>query len=110
MSWAPSGTSRSASIDNWQAGPVDKAIRALSSFSFVWKINCWKDSVHWRRQRYRVLARQSGRVGWDCYRKVFRKAQRCLERLHYLQRVDLMLYERQRQEMLHDLAADPYVD
>ena len=29
---------------------------------------------------------------------------------HYRQRVDLMMYERQRQEILKDLGADPYVD
>ena len=31
-------------------------------------------------------------------------------RRHYRQRVDLLVYEKQRQEILKDLSADPYVD
>jgi hypothetical protein len=38
------------------------------------------------------------------------KAQRRLEGRHYRQRLDLMMYEKQRQEILKDLGADPYVD
>jgi preprotein translocase subunit SecA len=38
------------------------------------------------------------------------RAQRRVERRHFKQRVDLMLYEKQRQEVLKDLGADPYVD
>ena len=37
-------------------------------------------------------------------------AQRRMERKHYRQRLDLMNYDKQRQEMLQDLGADPYVD
>ena len=37
-------------------------------------------------------------------------AQRRVERKHYRQRLDLMHYDKQRQEMLQDLGADPYVD
>jgi preprotein translocase subunit SecA len=33
-----------------------------------------------------------------------------MERRHYRQRLDLMMYEKQRQEILKDLGADPYVD
>lgn len=40
----------------------------------------------------------------------FRRAQRRMERRHYLQRLDLMYYEKQRQEILKELSADPYVD
>jgi preprotein translocase subunit SecA len=54
--------------------------------------------------------RRGGRAAWEQYRPLFLKAQRRVERRHYRQRVDLMLYERQRQEILEDLGADPYVD
>jgi preprotein translocase subunit SecA len=47
---------------------------------------------------------------WQSYRSLFLRAQRRVERRHRRQRVDLMLYERQRQEVLKDLGADPYVD
>jgi preprotein translocase subunit SecA len=48
----------------------------------------------------------------DCQKFLpyFRKAQRKTERRHYRQRFDLLVYERQRQEILKDLGADPYVD
>ena len=36
--------------------------------------------------------------------------QRRTEAKHYKQRLDLMNYDKQRQEMLQDLGADPYVD
>ncbi len=38
------------------------------------------------------------------------KAQRRVERRHKRQRMDLLAYEKQRQEILKDLGADPYVD
>jgi preprotein translocase subunit SecA len=47
---------------------------------------------------------------WNDYLPLFTKAQRRVERRHYRQRLDLMLYEKQRQEILKDLGADPYVD
>ena len=40
----------------------------------------------------------------------FLSAQYYVEKRHYRQRLDLMNYERQRQEILKDLGADPYVD
>ena len=43
-------------------------------------------------------------------RPVFLKAQSRVERRHFRQRVDLMIYEKNRQEILKDLGADPYVD
>ncbi|GIW81177.1 MAG: protein translocase subunit SecA 2 [Gemmatales bacterium] len=48
----------------------------------------------------------------DCQRfaPLFRKAQKRLERRYYRQRLDLMLHERQRQQILKDLGSDPYVD
>jgi preprotein translocase subunit SecA len=47
---------------------------------------------------------------WDSYAPLFLKAQRNVEKRHYRQRLDLMHYERQRQEIMKDLGADPYVD
>jgi preprotein translocase subunit SecA len=47
---------------------------------------------------------------WNIYRRLFRKAQRRIEKKHYKQRLDLMNYDRQRQELLQDLGADAYVD
>ena len=44
------------------------------------------------------------------YAPLFRMAQRRIEKKHYKQRLDLMNYDKQRQEMLKDLGADPYVD
>ena len=41
---------------------------------------------------------------------LFRCAQRRVERPHYRNRVDLLVHEKQRQEVLKDLGADPYVD
>jgi preprotein translocase subunit SecA len=54
--------------------------------------------------------RRGGNVDWQSYRRLFLKAQARVERRHRRQRVDLMLYEKQRQEILKDLGADPYVD
>lgn len=51
-----------------------------------------------------------GGTGWDSYQPLFLKAQRRLQKRHYRQRVDLMIYEKNRQEILKDLGADPYVD
>jgi preprotein translocase subunit SecA len=41
---------------------------------------------------------------------MFKLAQHRVERRHYLSRVDLLVHEKQRQEILKDLGADPYVD
>jgi preprotein translocase subunit SecA len=53
---------------------------------------------------------RGGNVDWQSYHRLFVKAQRRLEKRHYRQRVDLLVYEKQRQEILKDLNADPYVD
>ena len=54
---------------------------------------------------------QSGGAGsWAGYQSYFIKAQKRQEQRHYRQRLDLMMYEKQRQEVLKDLGADPYVD
>jgi len=52
----------------------------------------------------------AGDRNWDGYVPQFLSAQYYVEKRHYRQRVDLMMYERQRQEILKDLGADPYVD
>jgi preprotein translocase subunit SecA len=58
----------------------------------------------------RELGRRGGDHDWQRYLPKFFRAQRRVERRHRRQRVDLMLYEKQRQEILKDLGADPYVD
>jgi preprotein translocase subunit SecA len=63
-----------------------------------------------RQESLKQRGQRGGSGSWDGYRPVFLRAQRRVERRHYKQRVDLMLYERQRQEILKDLGADPYVD
>jgi preprotein translocase subunit SecA len=63
-----------------------------------------------RQMALEERGRRGGNIDWQTYRKRFLKAQRRVERRHRRQRVDLMLYEKQRQEILKDLGADPYVD
>jgi preprotein translocase subunit SecA len=54
--------------------------------------------------------RQGSNRNWQRYQSSFVKAQKKLEKRHYRNRVDLMVYEKRRQEVLKDLGADPYVD
>ncbi len=56
------------------------------------------------------LGRRGGQRNWESFGPLFLQAQRRVERRHYRQRLDLMIYEKQRQEILKDLGADPYVD
>jgi len=63
-----------------------------------------------RQEDLRERGQQGGNADWQKYRRTFLRAQRRVERRHYRQRVDLMNYEKQRQEILKDLGADPYVD
>ena len=56
------------------------------------------------------LGRAGGTRDWDSFAPLFRVAQRKVERRHYRQRLDLMMYERNRMEVLKELGADPYVD
>lgn len=65
---------------------------------------------HSRRDALKALGQAGGERDWNAFRPLFRKAQRKVERKHYKQRLDLMNYDKQRQEMLQDLGADPYVD
>jgi preprotein translocase subunit SecA len=53
---------------------------------------------------------RGGNLDWNGFLPLFTKAQRKVERRHFRSRVDLMVHERNRQEVLRDLGADPYVD
>ncbi|MGL6096763.1 MAG: preprotein translocase subunit SecA, partial [Fimbriiglobus sp.] len=63
-----------------------------------------------RQDNLGAIGKRGGGRNWDAFRRLFRLAQRRLEKKHYRQRLDLMNYDKQRQEMLQDLGADPYVD
>jgi preprotein translocase subunit SecA len=58
----------------------------------------------------RRRARQGGVHTGPAYLPLFRLAQRRIERRHFRERVDLLAYEKNRRELLQDLAADPFVD
>jgi preprotein translocase subunit SecA len=62
------------------------------------------------QESLKAMGQRGGEAGWESYAPVFRKAQRRVERRHYRNRVDLLIHERNRQEVLRDLGADPYVD
>jgi len=63
-----------------------------------------------RREELMKLGQRGGNRNWSAYAPLFRVAQRKVERKHYRQRLDLKNYDKQRQEMLKDIGADPYVD
>jgi preprotein translocase subunit SecA len=63
-----------------------------------------------RQQALERRGRGGGPGGWQPYHVLFRWAQRRVERRHYRQRVDLLAYGKQRQEVLQDLSANPYVE
>jgi preprotein translocase subunit SecA len=65
---------------------------------------------HARYDQLKELGRSGQDADWPEYQKLFEIAQRRMERRHYKQRVDLMVYEKHRQEILKELGADPYVD
>ncbi len=62
------------------------------------------------QEKLRKVGKAGGGGSWAGYKQKFFTAQARLERRHYRQRLDLMMYEKQRQEILKDLGADPYVD
>ena len=93
-----------------RAAPAGRATPAAASSSCRWKTSCWNRLDRSRQAKLRARGQKGGNVDWQKYRGVFLRAQRKVERRHRRQRVDLMLYEKQRQELLKDLAADPYVD
>jgi preprotein translocase subunit SecA len=63
-----------------------------------------------KQRELEQLGKAGGERDWDGFAPLFRLAQRRVEARHYRQRLDLMNYDKQRQEMLRDLGADPYVD
>jgi preprotein translocase subunit SecA len=63
-----------------------------------------------RHEALKERGQRGGSGDWRSYFPLFRRAQRKVERRHYITRVDLMVHEKQRQEILKDLGADPYVD
>jgi preprotein translocase subunit SecA len=62
------------------------------------------------QERWKEFGRQGGQRDWNEYLTLFRRAQRRVERRHFKNRVDLLVHEKQRQEILKDLGADPFVD
>jgi preprotein translocase subunit SecA len=63
-----------------------------------------------RHESLKERGQRGGSGDWRSYFPLFRRAQRRVEGRHYITRVDLMVHEKQRQEILKDLGADPYVD
>jgi preprotein translocase subunit SecA len=63
-----------------------------------------------RQEKWKEFGRRGSQRDWNQYLSLFRRAQRRVERRHYKNRVDLLVHEKQRQEILKDLGADPYVD
>ncbi|MCS6865294.1 MAG: preprotein translocase subunit SecA [Gemmataceae bacterium] len=63
-----------------------------------------------KRRELMALGQAGGQRDWNAFAPLFRLAQRRVEARHKRQRFDLMHYDKQRQEMLQDLGADPYVD
>jgi preprotein translocase subunit SecA len=63
-----------------------------------------------RQESLKQRGRRGGAVDWQEYQPHFVEAQERVEHRHYTNRVDLMVHEKQRQEILKDLGADPYVD
>jgi preprotein translocase subunit SecA len=63
-----------------------------------------------KQEALRERGGRGGREDWGRFQPLFLKAQARVERRHKRQRLDLMAYEKQRQEILKDLGADPYVD
>ncbi|AWM40827.1 preprotein translocase subunit SecA [Gemmata obscuriglobus] len=63
-----------------------------------------------KQRELEQLGKAGGSRDWNAYAPLFRQAQKRVEARHYRQRLDLMNYDKQRQEMLQDLGADPYVD
>jgi preprotein translocase subunit SecA len=63
-----------------------------------------------RQEGLKKRGQRGGNSDWNRFLRLFRRAQRRVEARHYKNRVDLMVHEKQRQEILKDLGADPYVD
>jgi preprotein translocase subunit SecA len=63
-----------------------------------------------RQESMKKFGQRGGERDWNRYLRLFKIAQRRVERRHFKSRVDLMVHEKQRQEILKDLGADPFVD
>jgi preprotein translocase subunit SecA len=63
-----------------------------------------------RQAYWDKFGKAGGMFDWQRLLPLFYRAQAKMERRHRRQRIDLMLYEKQRQEVLKDIGADPYVD
>lgn len=63
-----------------------------------------------QQESLKELGRRLRDIDWQSFQRRFVKAQRRLERRHYGQRLDLLRYQRQREETLKELGADPCVD
>ncbi|HYV39873.1 MAG TPA: preprotein translocase subunit SecA [Gemmataceae bacterium] len=63
-----------------------------------------------KQERLKERGEADPDASWDSYLPLFMTAQRRIEKRHKRQRVDLMLYEKNRQDILKDIGADPYVD
>ncbi len=66
-----------------------------------------QDRQHQLRRRG---VRAAGGGNWKSYLALFQLAQKRVEHRHYISRIDLMVHQKQREEILKDLGADPYVD
>ena len=63
-----------------------------------------------RFAQLKEIGKAGGTRDWNQYRPLFQQAQQRMEFKHRRQRLDLMNYDKNRQEQLQDLGADPYVD
>ena len=63
-----------------------------------------------RQAALKQLGAAGGPRNWQKFAPLFRRAQRRVERRHRRQRFDVVNYDKERQEVLKDLAADPFVD
>ena len=63
-----------------------------------------------RQHELASLGRRGGNRNWNAFAPLFRIAQQRVEKKHYKQRLDLKNHDKNRQEMLKDIGADPYVD
>jgi preprotein translocase subunit SecA len=63
-----------------------------------------------RQAALKQLGAAGGARDWQKFAPLFRRAQRRVESRHRRQRFDVVNYDKERQEMLKDLAADPFVD
>ena len=107
------GTERheAARIDRQLAGRAGRQGNRGSALFYVSLEDQLLEGLGPKRQRaLQNLAKSGSNRPWAMFRRLFKKAQHRLERKYYRQRLDLMNYDKQRQELLQDLGADPYVD